>query len=247
VFLIAGAYVVSRLGKGPEPTASSSLDATEQSSEAQPAQAANADVAVTSWQRSPAATATTAQARALLESVSKDSRFRSWLTERDLVRRWVVVTDNIAEGVSPRRALDFLAPHTPFSVARSGNGLVIAPESYGRYDELVDTVRSVDATELAKAYRRLHPVLEAASRLLGYPAGSLDRATFAALRRIERAPAPETAAYVTDLGGAYAFEDPQLERLPDLEKQLLRMGPRNEHVLQAKAQEILGVLDPPSD
>ena len=37
-------------------------------------------------------------------------------------------------------------------------------------------------------------------------------------------------------GGIYAFADPRLEALPALEKQLLRMGPRNERIFQEKAK-----------
>lgn len=38
------------------------------------------------------------------------------------------------------------------------------------------------------------------------------------------------------------FEDVRLEALGDLEKQLLRMGPRNTRTLQSKAKEIREAL-----
>jgi Protein of unknown function (DUF3014) len=182
-----------------------------------------------------------ARVRSLLESVSPDARFRRWLAEGDLVRRWVVVTDNLAEGVSPRGQLGFLAPGRPFSVMRRGGKDVIAPDSYRRYDELADVVASVDATALAGAYRELHPVLEAAYRALGYPEGSLDGVTARALRRIEMAPVRD-GEVVVEGEGPFVFADARLESLGAVEKHLLRMGPRNTRLLQAKAREILQAL-----
>jgi hypothetical protein len=190
----------------------------------------------------PAPAVDAARVRSLLESVSPDARFRRWLPEADLVRRWAVVTDNLAEGVSPRGQLGFLAPARPFSAKRRGKKYVIAPDSYRRYDEIADVVATVDAQALARAYRELHPVLEAAYRALGYPEASLDRVTARALQRIEAAPVRDGEVFVEDEGGVYVFADSRLENLGAVEKHLLRMGPRNTRLLQAKAREVLEAL-----
>ncbi len=184
--------------------------------------------------------------RSLLESVSASALFRRALAEGDLVRRWTVVTDNLAEGVSPRAQLGFLAPGRPFSVVNRRGKHVIAPESYGRYDEFADAVASVDARAVASVYRELHPVLEAAYRALGYPTASLDGVTARALHRLEAAPTRDGAVVVRREGRAFLFADDRLEDLGAVEKQLLRMGPRNTRLLQAKAREILDALGLPA-
>lgn len=209
---------------------------------AAPAPAPSAEAPAAEAPPGPAPVATAAQVRSLLETVSPDPRFRSWLAEGDLVRRWVVVTDNVAEGASPRGQLGFLAPARPFSVKRRGGREVIAPDSYRRYDDFADIVASVDAQALARVYRSLHPVLEAAYRALGYPNASLDQVTARALRRIEAAPVRDGEVAVVGTGGVYAFADARLENLGAVEKHLLRMGPRNTRLLQAKAHEILLAL-----
>jgi hypothetical protein len=209
--------------------------------EAAPAPAASAE-APPAAPSGPAPVVDAARVRSLLEPVSPDSRFRRWLLEGDPVRRWVVVTDNLAEGVSPRGQLGFLAPGSPFSVTRRGGKHVIAPDSYRRYDEVADVVASVDAQALARVYRELHPVLEAAYRALGYPEASLDRVTAKALHRIETAPVRDGEVAVEDEGGLYVFAEARLESLGAVEKHLLRMGPRNTRLLQAKAREILQAL-----
>jgi hypothetical protein len=185
-------------------------------------------------------------ARALLEGVSANPLFRSWLGLKDLVRRWAVVTANVAEGTSPRKFLEPLAPHGKFSVASAGDGLVVAPESYARYDGIAAAIDSIDARALASAYRRLHGAIEAAYVALGYPAGSLDRATARALRRIVETPVPRGEVRVEPAEGLYAYADPALESLGDVEKHLLRLGPRNERLVQAKARELRDALGLPA-
>ena len=42
--------------------------------------------------------------------------------------------------------------------------------------------------------------------------------------------------------GLFRFQDRALEDRPELEKHLLRMGPRNARILQEKARELLVLL-----
>lgn len=181
--------------------------------------------------------------RALLEPASSDPLFRSCLArEADPIRGWAVVTDNVAEGVSPAKHLAALAPSGPFSVIERDGRSFIAPGSYARYDRLADAVASLDAGVLARAYRRLHGQLQAAYRALGYPGASLDAVTARALRRIEGAPVQDGDVEVVGERGIFTFADRRLEQLPAVEKHLLRMGPRNARLVQAKAKELREAL-----
>lgn len=187
------------------------------------------------------------RARSLLEQISGNALFRKAVAQGDLFRRWVVVTDNLAEGVSPRGQLRFLAPGRPFSTTTRGAQTIIAPASYRRYDAFADAVASFDAAAVARAYRELHPALEAAYRALGYPEGSLDRATARALQRIEAAPVKDgDVALVEGKGTVFEFADPRLEALGPMSKHFLRMGPRNTRLVQAKAREIQQALGLPA-
>jgi len=191
----------------------------------------------------PAAAPGPEQARSLFEAISSSPLFRSGLSG-DLVRRWVVVTDNLALGESPRRELAFLAPRGSFSVMKRGGRTFIATASYRRYDDFSAVVASLDARAVARAYRALHAPLEAAYRALGYPQGSLDEVTARALRRIEEAPVePGEVEVVQGEGALYLFRDVRLEALGAVEKHFLRMGPRNTRLIQAKAREIRQALE----
>jgi len=183
-----------------------------------------------------------ATARALLDAVSQDELIRKGTSQEDVVRRWAVVTDNLAEGTSPRKQLQFLAPAGKFSVVSRGGRTEISHESYARYDRFGDAVASIDVQAAVKAYRGLYGMIERAYRALGYPEGSLDRITARALQRIAAAPVEQGDVEVVDEGGTYRFANPKLEALSETEKHLLRMGPRNAGLVQAKAREILVAL-----
>src|SRR5438132_267290 len=68
-----------------------------------------------------------------------------WLQQADLLDRSVVVADNIAEDVTPRKQLPFLAPSRPFSAPRN----VLDEHSYRRYDTFADAIASIDAKVVA--------------------------------------------------------------------------------------------------
>ncbi|HVI74951.1 MAG TPA: DUF3014 domain-containing protein [Anaeromyxobacteraceae bacterium] len=190
----------------------------------------------------PAGPAAAADQRSVVEAISPNALFRRWAAEGDLVRRWVVVTDNLAVGVSPRGQLASLAPARPFSVQERGGQTVIAPAAYHRYDDFGDVVASIDAAAGARCYRGLHGALEAAYRALGYPGADLDAVTARALRRLVEAPVREGDVAVRKEERVYVFADDRLEELGAVEKHLLRMGPRNARIVQAKARELLAAL-----
>ena len=188
--------------------------------------------------------------QALLDAVSPHAGLRGWLAREGVVERWALVTDNLAEGASPRKALAFLAPERPFTVAERGGATVMSAEGYRRYDTFAAAVASVDAAAAAAAYRALHGPLEAAYRALGYPEGSLDAVTARALRRLAAARPidGEVALVAAPEGAAWSYADPRLEALGAVEKHLLRMGPRNGRLISAKAAELeraLGLPPPP--
>jgi hypothetical protein len=188
-----------------------------------------------------------ATSREALEPASSHPLYRACLGEDDPVRRFVVLVDNLALGTSPRRALGCLAPDRPFTVVRRDDRWFVAPEAHARYDRFAEAVRSLDPAPLAAAYRRFHAPLEAAYRLLGYPTGSLDRATSDALARLERFVPPQEPLEVAEGKGAvWEYVRPELEQAGAIEKHLLRLGPANARAVQEKARALRAALGLPA-
>ena len=143
----------------------------------------------------------------------------------------------------PGKLLACARPTGAFQVERRNGRLYASAASHARYDRFAEAVGAVDAKALARAYQALHGPIEAAYRALGYPQGSLDKASGRVLGRILRAPVPKGDPELVEAGGTlFAFADPKLEALGDVEKQLLRMGAKNAGIVQAKAREVSEAL-----
>ncbi|MGE5049169.1 MAG: DUF3014 domain-containing protein [Deltaproteobacteria bacterium] len=192
----------------------------------------------------PPAAESDARIRDALSGLTPNELFKRWLQQDHLLDTLVVSTVNIAEDQTPARQLSFLKPHRRFTATRSGGELVISPRSHARYDAFASVISSLDAKRVASAYRALHPLLESAYHALGYPDRPLDEVVTRALQRIEDAPVRDGVA-LRKSGSVYLFADERLEALGGVEKQLLRMGPKNTRLLQAEAREIGSALGLP--
>jgi len=190
----------------------------------------------------PPAADSDAQVRKALSGVSPRPELSRWLAESDLLDRWTVVADNLAEDVSPRKQLSFLAPAQPFKAVEAGGAARIDERSYQRYDLFAEVVSSLDAKAFAAAVHGLHPLLEAAYHRLGYPDRKLDDVAQKALQRLVDAPVADGAVQLVPKGGIYRFADGKLESQGPIEKHLLRMGPRNTRLIQSKARELAAAL-----
>ena len=173
------------------------------------------------------------QLRKDLGSLSSLPEWAQWLGVSDLLDRFVVIVDNVAEDVNPRKQLDFVK---------------VGPQKTeklnpARYDRIADVIASVDAKGAAQVVREIHPLLESAYHKLGYPDCSFDQVAGKALKRIIDAPVLDKAPRLVPKGANFAYEDEKLEALGPVEKLLLRMGPRNTRLIQNKAREIAAALD----
>lgn len=182
------------------------------------------------------------QVRGALSAVSPRPELQKWLAEHDLLDRLTVVADNLAEDVSPAKQLAFLAPEKKFGTSGREGNEQIDLRSYQRYDLFAEVVASLDARAVAAAVRALHPLLEATYHKLGYPDRKLDDLLQRALQRLIGAPVVEGPLQVVPKGAVYKFAVPELEAQGPVEKHLLRMGPRNTRLIQAKARELSSAL-----
>lgn len=182
----------------------------------------------------PPAEKSDGQMRKDLASLSPLPEWARWLTASDLLDRAVVVVDNVAEDVNPRKQLDFIQVK-PLESDKLESA---------RYDQIAAVVGSIDAKGLAQVFRDLHPLLETAYHKLGYPDRKFDQVAAKALQRIVDAPVLERTPRLAPKGANnFAFADAKLEALGPVEKLLVRMGPQNTKVIQAKAREVAAALD----
>jgi hypothetical protein len=190
----------------------------------------------------PALDASDALVRTLLQQLSSHPQYAEWLLTNDLVRKFTSIVDRMAVGISPAKVATFAKPSQPFHALGSGDSLTIDPQSYDRYNTVAAVVDSTNVDGAAKAYQRLKPLINQAYRELGYPEEDFDHKLGMAISRLLDTPVPTGPVALKATSVSYQFADPDLEALSSPQKQLLRMGPRNMQIVQAKLRELAKAL-----
>ncbi|MDD8027229.1 MAG: DUF3014 domain-containing protein [Acidobacteriota bacterium] len=180
--------------------------------------------------------------RELAGDVSTHAVFMKWLGSGNLIRRFVAAVDAVANGLSPRPQADFFTLAAPFSVVRRNGKTFLNPASYERYNVVADVLDSVSVAGCAKLYRDFQSQIREAYRDLGYPQGDFHRVLLKAVNELLRTPIVEAPVEVEKTVAVYAYVDARLEGLSVPQKHLLRMGPENVQLIQAKLRELLPAL-----
>jgi Protein of unknown function (DUF3014) len=165
--------------------------------------------------------------------LSSNRLVSAWLATKGLVRNFTVVVENISHGVNPSRHLRVLKPAGQFRVMTRGANVVIDPRNYDRFTPIADAAGSIDAAGAGRLYRSFKPLLQMAYDELGNQE-SIDRAVERAIGGLLQVPAVDGDIRVEQSGEGigYEYADPRLDALNAVQKQLLRMGPRNIRVIQ---------------
>lgn len=193
----------------------------------------------------PALDLTDPVVRDLLRRLSSRPELAAWLASDNLIRSLVRSIENVAAGKTPAGQLGPLKPPGAFRVESRGRTVIIAPRSYSRYDGLADTLQSMNPADLARVYSLLKPRLKDAYRELGHPEADIDAVTEGAIVQLLRTPVVEGDVELAQREGSYTFRDPALESLSPAQKQLLRMGPRNVRIVEARLRDLARELGIP--
>ena len=172
-------------------------------------------------------------------SLTRNETINFWLAPTELIRKFVVFVDNIANGKISRDVVEVIAPEKPFSVTTiSQKTFLLDPLSYERYDKFTEVLTSIDARRAAQFYELLQPLFQEAFEELGYPEKNFTSVVFQAIGQLLEAPIVEEPILLTRPVVMYEFLDPSLEALSASQKQMIRLGPKNTKALQLKLSEI---------
>ena len=156
------------------------------------------------------------------------------LAEADLVSRIVATVDNLSrDHVAERiRPVSGLAGSFDAAAGSDSNEFTISPDSYRRYDVLVDLVTSADLNELTEVYGRFYPLFQKAYVDLGYPDAYFNDRLVAVIDHVLETPEVQDPIRLVRPHVLYEFADRDLETLSSGQKLLIRMG--NEHATRIK-------------
>ena len=185
--------------------------------------------------------------RQTMRNLSPHGKLGEWLRIKNIIRVFVAAVDNIANGKSPRPQFGFLSPGQAFQVREKGSRISLDRKGYERFDILTDAIVSFSSSMTVQAYQKLRPLFQEAYRELGYPQKDFHTTFIRALKRILDAPVVEREILLEEEGTGlnYVIIDEGLEDMNEVQKHLLRMGPKNTKKIQQKVREIALALGVP--
>jgi hypothetical protein len=155
-----------------------------------------------------------------------------FITE-DMIRRFVVNVDNIAQGTLPKSQALFQPMAVKFATLPAEAGAVqLDPANFDRYEPYLQLLESVSVTEVKRLFEYYYPLMQQAYAELGYPNAQfrlrLQEAIKVLLATPELAPPLELARPNV----YYTYADPEIEALPLAQRQMIRLGPDNQKRLK---------------
>src|SRR5690606_7129227 len=149
------------------------------------------------------------------------------------------------EGKAVHEYRPLVSPAPPFKVERQAAGAdqlqtyKLSEENFQRYNKYVESFTAIDPAALAAVYKRYYPLLEEAFNEMGLKAkNNFHSVMINAIDTLLAAPVIEEDIILVRPKVFYQYADPALEKLPPIQKLLLRMGPENAHKLKAHMQEV---------
>lgn len=159
-----------------------------------------------------------------------------------LIEVTTALVDAASHGIVLRKLLPLPAPNEAFKVTQMDGTLVMDPAGYARYNSFASSLVALDSETMASGFHKFRPLLEEAYAALGYDSDELDNTLIRALDTIIAAPTIEQPIAVVKNITTYNFADASLEKLSPIAKQLLRMGPENQALIQQQAAALRSAL-----
>ena len=176
------------------------------------------------------------------------------IIDDDMIRRFVVFTDNFSQGIVSYEHSPFILPNVKFtpdtdnanfqntdqsqnSLQGKQNVLQWNAESSKRFSSYVDLLRSMDSESLVQWYLEVKPLIDEAYSELGYE-DDFTNTLQDAITRVLDMELPKSSMALIHPSVMYKFANPQLEALPDSDKLLLRLGKDNLLVMKSVLLEL---------
>ena len=163
----------------------------------------------------------------------------------DMIRRFVVFTDNFSQGLIAYEHSPLVAPVTAFS-ATEKNGANNQSKTTWQWDDsstrrfslYVDLLRSVDTDSLVEWYVELKPLIDQAYSELGYPDDDFTEVLQSTITRVLDMELPKEPIELVRPSVMYRYKNAETEALDDADKLLLRLGKDNLLVVKSILLEI---------
>ena len=174
---------------------------------------------------------------------------QQYLIPGNIIERSASLIYLMAQGDVPYKLLPVSRPKAAFPISDDGTQVVTDPAGFERYDALTEWLQSLDLDSLLSSLEWFIPLFREAWSYYGEDPAAFDMAVVMTLDLVIATPEIDLSeARLIRKEAVWIFEDPAIEGLAPIQKQVLRMGPANAEVVKAKAAEARGLwLDQLSD
>ena len=180
--------------------------------------------------------------REALAELGNEAMVEEALQQDDLIQRGVAFIDNAGQGLVAAKVLGLSRPEGKFTTVKTPAGEIIDTASFRRYDAQARAIAELDTATVVSAFHMFRPLLEQTYAQLGYQGEDFDNTLIRALDLVIATPEISGDIAVKPKGGVYVFASPELEALPPVHKQLLRMGPDNLSLVKGQARALRSAL-----
>jgi len=163
---------------------------------------------------------------------------QQYLIHSNIIERSASLIYLTSKGDVPYKLLPVARPAKPFSISDDGTQVIADASGFARYDVLAQWLESLDLSSILLSLQPFLPLFREAWSYYGEPPEDFDFAVVIALDLIASTPSVDTTeARLIKKEAVWVYEDPSIEGLAPIQKQVLRMGPENAAVVKAKADE----------
>jgi len=156
----------------------------------------------------------------------------SLFVSEEMVRRFVVQIDNIAQGrLVPEQAL-FKGLTQDFKATPNSQQYQLDVANYQRYQRYLELLESAPKAEVVALFNQLYPLMQQAYLELGYPDAQFRDRVQQAIQQLLAAPEIADGPMLALESVQYTFADAEIEQLSMAHKQMVRLGLKNQQRLK---------------
>jgi hypothetical protein len=168
-----------------------------------------------------------AYARETIESVNGGKALAQFVAGDYIVERAVAIVDALRRGEVPYKLLPVGRPSKPFPISDDGLRVTMDSSGCSRYDVFTQWVNGIDVLAIVELLNEYEQIATEALSRMGVGDFDIRSAVLAATTEILATPIAPESAELMKREANWVYMDPELEALSSLQKQVLRMGPKN--------------------
>ena len=167
---------------------------------------------------------------------------QQFLMPGNIIERSASLIYLMAQGDVPYKLLPVSRPKATFPISDDGTQVITDPAGFERYDALTQWLESLELKPLLSSLEWFIPLFREAWSYYGEDPAAFDMAVVMTLDLVIATPEVDLSEQrLIRKEAVWIFEDPAIEGLAPIQKQVLRMGPENAKILKAKAAEMRGL------